>query len=122
MVDSEPKTLNQALKQMPMVLPTAAQASITWQDGRYVLEFFHALNAAAQTPDLMLMLDMDAQPQGTYGPRRDRAVMLGPLHPVAGQQRYPIPAAVDVNQYRSVAIWCPELNAVLGYLPVSVDG
>ncbi|MEM1281200.1 MAG: DM13 domain-containing protein [Cyanobacteria bacterium P01_D01_bin.6] len=51
----------------------------------------------------------------------DRTVVLGQLQPTAGQRPYPMPTSVDVSQYLSMVIWCPELNFMMGYAPLSLE-
>ena len=43
-----------------------------------------------------------------------RHVDLGPLKGNKGSQNYPIPADVDLAQYRSVTIWCERFHVSFG--------
>lgn len=41
-------------------------------------------------------------------------VVLGGLKALKGEQTYPIPAKVNLEDYGSVAIWCEKFNATFG--------
>jgi hypothetical protein len=45
-------------------------------------------------------------------------VNLGKLQKFNGEQRYPIPAAINLSNFKSVAIWCRMANATFGYAPL----
>jgi hypothetical protein len=40
-------------------------------------------------------------------------VDLGRLRAFKGSQRYPIPAGVDLKNYRSVVIWCEQFGVLI---------
>jgi hypothetical protein len=40
-------------------------------------------------------------------------VDLGRLKAFSGSQNYPIPAGVDLGEYRSVVIWCEQFNVLI---------
>ncbi|QDL09867.1 hypothetical protein DP113_19960 [Brasilonema octagenarum UFV-E1] len=39
-----------------------------------------------------------------------------------GEQRYPIPAAINVSNFKSAVIWCRMANATFGYAPLRASG
>ncbi|NEQ47130.1 MAG: DM13 domain-containing protein [Leptolyngbya sp. SIOISBB] len=122
LMTSEPATLAKAYAEMsPSIPANSAQASIVKSGEQHYLEFYHSLNAAAQTPSWVLVLDTQAEPTHDFRASRDRTLSLGQLQTTAGQQNYPIPDSVDVSQYLSVVIWCPELGAIMGYAPLSIQ-
>lgn len=121
LMDSEPKTLAQAHSLIPGVTAAASQARIVTKDGQSFLEFHHSFSTVSQTPDLMLILDANPAPNDNFH-RGDRQFMVGQLQSAAGNQQYPIPNSVDVYQYLSVVIWCPALDAVMGYAPLAFAG
>ena len=57
-------------------------------------------------PDPKVALGKDGQ----YDP----ATLMGKLVSNSGEQRYPIPAAIDVSQYNEVYIWCEKYAVGLG--------
>ncbi|MEL6400181.1 MAG: DM13 domain-containing protein [Cyanobacteria bacterium J06607_6] len=119
LMDSEPKTLVRAAGQIAIAAAPAAPASIVEENGQLFLEFYHPLNAAAQTPSLVLILDSDVEPHQDFGQPSDRQLTIGQLAKQSGQHRYLLPTAVDVDRYLSVVIWCPELKTIMGYMPIS---
>lgn len=122
LMTSEPATLAAAYAKIsPSTLNSSAQASIVKSGEHHYLEFYHSLNATAQTPNWVLVLHTQTEPTQDFQASRDRTLSLGKLQPTAGQQNYPIPDTVDVSQYLSVVIWCPELGAIMGYAPLSVQ-
>ncbi|MEM0980955.1 MAG: DM13 domain-containing protein [Cyanobacteria bacterium P01_H01_bin.58] len=94
------------------------QARITTDEGQPFLELFTPFNTMAQTPDLMVVLDKTAMPSTDLS-TGDRHFVVGQLQSTAGHQRYRIPEDVDIRQYLSVMIWCPELDSIIGYIPLS---
>ena len=114
------ETLAVTAGQRPELSASHEQASVINRDGQLFLEFHYGLNAIAQTPNLMLVLCDQAAPDGQFEVNRDCVLVLGRLQPTAGRQQYLIPAAIAIDQYRSVVIWSPELDAVMGYIPLAL--
>ncbi len=123
LMTSQPATLTQAYTNLfPSIPANSAQASIVKSGEQHYLEFYHSLNVAVQTSGWMLVLYPHAEPSHDFMISHDRKVTLGKLQTTAGRQNYPIPDSVDVSQYLSVVIWCPELDAIMGYAPLSIQG
>lgn len=118
LMDSEPKTLTSAYQSIPKAQHPSSQAQIVNEDGQFFIEFYHSLNAVAQMPSLMLSLDTQAEPDDHFVYESDRYLTIGELDKNAGQHRYLLPTAAAKKQYFSVIIWCPELDTVLGYIPI----
>ncbi|MDB9527502.1 DM13 domain-containing protein [Oscillatoria sp. CS-180] len=118
LMDSEPKTLVRAYKLMDVASENPAQAQIVQENGQTFLEFYHSLNTPAQMPRLILILDTAAEPDSTFVYQSDRHLKVGDLEKSSGQHRYPLPSSIDLYQYSSVVIWCPELNTTMGYMPI----
>lgn len=116
-----PETWVTADKLMPEALAPKPQVRIWRTHDQAYLEFYNPFTIVEQTPDLMVMLDTTPTPDHQTL-TSDRALQLGQLQRLAGRQHYAIPASVDVSQYRSVVIWCPEFNAIIGYAPVELGG
>lgn len=47
-------------------------------------------------------------------------INLGKLQSYKGAQKYRIPPMVNIEQVKSVVIWCRMANATFGYAPVSI--
>lgn len=93
--------------------PTSGVARVITENGQRYLVF----DAAFKTdmgPDLHVILDPSSKPPMKYA-NLTRYVNLGRLQKINGEQRYPIPAALDINKFKSVAIWCRMANATFGY-------
>ena len=97
-----------------------SQARIVARNDQFALEFYHPFSTAAHMPDLMLVLATSAIPNDNFV-MGDRNYIVGELQSLAGKQRYPIPLSVNVSQYLSVLIWCPELDAIMGYAPLTIE-
>ena len=98
--------------------PTAGMVTLVNEGGQYYLEFAGDFKTDPG-PDLFVILHEDADVIGSTAPpahaiAEGSYVNIAPLEATTGAQRYAIPEAVDVSQYRSVAIWCRRFNATFG--------
>lgn len=94
--------------------PTTGTAKIVTENGQRYLVLDSAFSTSQQGPDLHVLLDMAEQPPQQYQ-NPNSYVNLGKLQKYSGTQRYPIPAAVNLANYKSVVIWCRMANATFGY-------
>ncbi|MFE1747378.1 DM13 domain-containing protein [Coleofasciculus sp. H7-2] len=94
--------------------PTSGTARIVTENGQRYLEFNAAFKTSEQGPDLHVILDTSEKPPQTYQ-NQNRFINLGKLQKVSGAQRYPIPAAINLANFKSVVIWCRMANATFGY-------
>ncbi len=93
--------------------PTQGTAKIVSEAGKTFIEFDQKFKTDAG-PDLVVILYR----QGTVpigGLQAQDYVNLGRLQKTQGQQRYAVPANVDVSRYQSVAVWCRQFNATFGF-------
>jgi hypothetical protein len=77
------------------------------------LEDFSATNG----PDLFVVLSSSANPDQD-GVKKSTYLQLEALKGNIGNQNYKLPGDVDLNQYKSVVIWCRTFNVVFGYAPL----
>jgi hypothetical protein len=63
-------------------------------------------------PDLFVILHQSNQPK-SYS--KNSYVLLGKLQNVSGEQRYAIPATLDLKAYKSAVIWCRQFSATFAY-------
>ena len=63
-------------------------------------------------PALQVVLHKSATPGMKFN--AGDYMVLAPLQKTTGTQRYNVPSSVNLNQYRSVAIWCQQFNATFG--------
>ncbi len=93
--------------------PTQGTAKIVSDRGKTFIEFDQKFKTDAG-PDLVVILyRRESVPIG--GLKAADYVTLGKLQKTQGQQRYAVPASVDVSQYQSVAVWCRQFNATFGF-------
>lgn len=97
--------------------PTTGTARIVEENGERYLELDSAFSTTDQAPDLHVLLETLPLPPRSYD-RFGSYVNLGGLQAASGAQRYPIPDAIDLTEYKSVAIWCRMANATMGYAPL----
>ncbi|PSB03046.1 DM13 domain-containing protein [Merismopedia glauca] len=67
-------------------------------------------------PDLFVILHKSVPPQD-YDAKN--YVNLGKLEKTSGSQKYSIPANINPQDFRSVAIWCRQFNVTFGYAPLA---
>jgi hypothetical protein len=97
--------------------PTVGTALIVVENGQRYLVFDSAFQTSDQGPDLHVVIDPSNKPPAQYQDPT-QYINLGKLQKFAGEQRYPIPAAVDLSKFNSVGIWCRMANATFGYAPL----
>jgi len=97
--------------------PTSGMARIVTEKGRRYLVIDSAFKTSSQGPDLHVVLDPTEKPPMQYQDPTSY-VNLGKLQKFNGEQRYPIPAAINLSNFKSVAIWCRMANATFGYAPL----
>jgi len=101
--------------------PTTGTARIIAEAGHRYLELDSAFSTSNQGPDLHVLLESAAQPPQSYS-NLGSAVNLGKLSGYSGVQRYPVPDAINLADFRSVVIWCRMANATFGYAPLQSHG
>ncbi|MGQ4646374.1 DM13 domain-containing protein [Lyngbya aestuarii] len=94
--------------------PTTGVARVVVEDGQRYLELDAAFSTTDMAPDLHVLLEPNATPPKTYA-NFGGYVNLGRLEKVKGAQRYPIPDAINLANFKSVVIWCRMANATIGY-------
>ena len=98
--------------------PTTGNISILDDKGTPIIQFgddFQTDNG----PDLFVVLHTAEDVIGTttppaYGLKEGDYVAIAPLKSPQGSQYYSIPAAVILDNYNSVAVWCRQFNATFG--------
>ncbi|MBD2080198.1 DM13 domain-containing protein [Leptolyngbya sp. FACHB-17] len=99
--------------------PTQGRAQIVIENGERYLELDQSFKTSDRGPDLFVILHRSDDVLGSTKPpayplqKQDYAV-LGPLQKTSGAQRYPIPQNVNLEDYKSAAIWCRQFNATFG--------
>jgi Electron transfer DM13 len=118
-----PRTLTQASKSgqsgtfVVGEKPMTGSARIITENGQRFVVLDSAFSTSDQGPDLHVLLDTSAKPPQTYK-NLSSSVNLGKLQKFNGEQRYPLPASIDLAEFKSVVIWCRMANATFGYAPL----
>ncbi len=98
---------------------TSGVARIINNSGQFVLELDETFQTSPMGPDLVVVLHQSEDVIGSTEPpafplREGDYIVLAELESFSGIQRYAIPAAVNLDDYRSAAIWCRRFNATFG--------
>ena len=86
-------------------------------DDEYLLrvEEFRVTNG----PALHVLLSAHPDPRSRSEVKDDGYIDLGKLKGNVGNQNYPVPAGVDVSQYRSVVIYCKPFQVIFSVAPLN---
>ncbi|MEB3220371.1 MAG: DM13 domain-containing protein [Nostocales cyanobacterium 94392] len=92
--------------------PTNGKAKIVKVNGKRYLEFDKAFTTA-RGPKVRVVLHRNSTVPVNL--KQKDYVTLAALQRFDGAQRYEIPASVNLNNFKSVAIWCEQFNVTFGY-------
>jgi hypothetical protein len=99
--------------------PTKGTVRIVNQDGKRILELAQDFKTSTSGPDLVVILHRSDNVIGSTTPpaypiQEGDYVLLAPLREYSGAQRYQIPANINLDDFKSAAIWCRRFNATFG--------
>ena len=92
--------------------PTNGTAKIVEKNGKRYLEFSKGFTTA-RGPKVRVVLHRNSTVPVNLNERN--YVTLANLQSFDGAQRYEIPANFDLDDFKSVAIWCEEFNVTFGF-------
>ncbi|MEO0934550.1 MAG: DM13 domain-containing protein [Cyanobacteria bacterium J06641_2] len=92
--------------------PTNGTAKIVEKNGKRYLEFSKGFTTA-RGPKVRVVLHRNSTVPVNLNKRN--YVTLAALKSFDGAQRYEIPANFDLDDFKSVAIWCEEFNVTFGF-------
>ena len=92
--------------------PTNGTAKIVEKNGKRYLEFSKGFTTA-RGPKVRVVLHRKSTVPVNLNEKN--YVTLANLKRFDGAQRYEIPANFDLDDFKSVAIWCEEFNVTFGY-------
>ena len=75
--------------------------------------------ATSNGPDVRVYLVAAADVQDDATVKTAGFVELGPMKGNIGDQNYEIPASIDLDQYRTVTIWCKRFSVNFGSAPLA---
>jgi hypothetical protein len=98
--------------------PTQGSARLVKKGNAFFLEFAPSFKTS-QGPDLVVALHRSANVLGSTTPpdyplKAKDYVVLAPLKKVMGAQTYSIPQNVQIEDFKSVVVWCRKFNATFG--------
>lgn len=104
--------------------PTEGTVRIITQNNQSVLELDQAFKTSEMGPDLVVILHRSENVIGStkppaYALKEGDYVVLAPLKKFSGAQSYPIPNNINLDDYKSAAIWCRKFNATFGAAQLS---
>lgn len=104
--------------------PTEGTVRIVTQNNQSVLELDQAFKTSEMGPDLVVILHRSENVIGStkppaYALKEGDYVVLAPLKKFSGAQSYPIPNNINLENYKSAAIWCRKFNATFGAAQLS---
>jgi Electron transfer DM13 len=99
--------------------PTQGTVRIVRQNNQRLLELDQAFTTSTSGPDLVVILHRLADVLGSTKPpafpiKEGDYVLLAPLKSYSGAQSYPIPTSLNLDDFKSAAIWCRKFNATFG--------
>lgn len=99
--------------------PTSGTVQLVEENGTLLLELDESFQTSSNGPDLVVILHRSDDVLGgteppAYPIEAGEYVILAPLQEFSGSQRYAIPDDINVEEYRSAAIWCRQFNATFG--------
>lgn len=105
--------------------PTQGAVMVLDDEGTPIVYFDDEFQTAAG-PDLVLVLHVSNDVLGgtsppAYALQEGDYVEIAPLKANQGEQKYSIPAAIILENYNSIAIWCRTFNATFGSASLSLD-
>lgn len=99
--------------------PTQGTVQIVTKNGKSVLELNQAFKTSEMGPDLVVILHRSDNVIGSTQPpaypiQKSDYVIIAPLKKFSGAQNYSIPDNINLEDYKSAAIWCRKFNATFG--------
>lgn len=99
--------------------PTRGTVRIVGQGNQRRLELDSTFTTSTSGPDLVVILHRLADVIGSTTPpafpiKQGDYVVLAPLKRYRGAQSYPIPNSINLDHFKSAAIWCRRFNATFG--------
>lgn len=99
--------------------PTEGNVHIVTKNGKFYLELDGSFKTSEQGPDLVIILHrsddiLRSTKPPSYSIKEGDYAIVAPLAKFTGTQSYPIPDSLNVNDYKSAAIWCRKFNATFG--------
>ncbi len=96
---------------------TSGTAQIVTENGKKYLVLSSDFTTP-RGPDLFLILHRQNKIKKSI--QEKNYISLAPLKSLSGEQRYLIPNSINLNDYKSIGIWCRQFNVTFAYAPLSL--
>lgn len=98
---------------------TKGKVSVSRKDGQILLELDQSFQTSSAGPDLVVVLHrsnnvLASTKPPAYPLKEGSYVVISRLQKFNGSQTYAIPKNINVEDYKSVVIWCRQFNATFG--------
>ncbi len=93
--------------------PTQGQVTVLKEAGKNYLEFDQNFQTN-KGPDLYVILSRSEKPP-VSGIKEKDYISIARLQKTSGNQRYALPNNINLQEFKSVAIWCRKFNVTFGY-------
>ncbi|MBL1210100.1 DM13 domain-containing protein [Geminocystis sp. GBBB08] len=94
---------------------TTGQVKIVTENGKRYLELSSDFSTA-KGPDVQIILHRNSQIG--VNPKQNEYFNVAMLKSFQGGQRYLIPDYVNINEFKSVGIWCREFNVTFAFATI----
>ncbi len=94
--------------------PTTGNARMVMENGKRYLEFDNQFTTG-EGPDVQVILYRSTEVPMKLESNKKDYMVLAKLKSFKGAQRYEIPATVNLDQYKSVGIWCKKFDVTFAY-------
>jgi len=99
--------------------PTSGSVQIVMKNNKRYVELGSSFETSSNGPDLVVILHRSDDVIGSTNPpafpiNEGDYVFLADLKSYSGAQSYEIPDSVNLDDFKSVAIWCRRFNATFG--------
>jgi ABC-type uncharacterized transport system auxiliary subunit len=104
--------------------PTEGTVQVVDKGGKRIIQLDKSFKTFDMGPDLVVILHRSDNVLSTtkppaYSLKEGDYVFIDELQKFSGAQTYEIPANVNLDEYKSVAIWCRKFNATFGAAKLS---
>jgi hypothetical protein len=104
--------------------PTEGTVQIVDRGGKRFIQLTNGFKTFDMGPDLVVILHRSDNVLSTTKPpayplKEGDYVLIDELQKFSGAQTYEVPANVNLNEYKSAAIWCRKFNATFGAAKLS---
>jgi len=111
-IAAKPKSLIASGNFVKAEKATTGKAKIVSIDGKRYLKFSKAFSTG-NGPDVKVILHKNSTVPANI--KEGNYITLSLIKSFSGEQMYEIPDSVNLDDYKSVGIWCEEFNATFGY-------